>query len=72
MRIAKYKSTIVGIVAIALLGVSLAGAELDQALTDYKSGRYAEAAAGFQALVDRAPSYDYGFFMLGLSYFKLG
>jgi len=72
MRIAKHNSTIVLVVAIALLGVSLAGAELDQALTDYKSGKYAEAAAGFQALVDRAPSYDYGFFMLGLSYFKLG
>jgi len=72
MRIAKHKSTIVLVVAIALAGVSPAGAELEQALTDYKSGRYAEAAAGFQALVDRAPSYDYGYFMLGLSYFKLG
>jgi predicted Zn-dependent protease len=72
MRIAKQNSTIVLAVAIALMGVSLAGAELDQAMTDYKSGKYAEAAAGFQALVDRAPSYDYGYFMLGLSYFKLG
>ena len=72
MSIAKYKPMIVGVVAVALLGVTLAGAELDQAMTDFKAGKYAEAAAGFQALVDRAPSYDYGYFMLGLSYFKLG
>jgi tetratricopeptide (TPR) repeat protein len=72
MRLAKHKSTIVLAVAIALMGISLAGAELDQAMNDFKAGKYAEAAAGFQALVDRAPSYDYGYFMLGLSYFKLG
>lgn len=72
MRLAKHKSTIVLATAIALLGVSLAGAELDQAMNDFKAGKYPEAAAGFQALVDRAPNYDYGYFMLGLSYFKLG
>ena len=51
MRLAKHKSTIVLAVAIALMGISLAGAELDQAMNDFKAGKYAEAAAGFQALV---------------------
>jgi len=38
----------------------------------FKSGKYVEAAAEFQALVDGAPAYDYGYFMLGYSYVKLG
>jgi len=60
--------TLVAAVACA----SLAHAGLDEAMSDFKAGKYVEAAAGFQALVDRAPAYDYGHFMLGLSYFKLG
>lgn len=62
---------VVTVVAVVAWG-SLAHAGLDEAMNAFKAGKYVEAAAGFQALVDRAPSYDYGYFMLGLSYFKLG
>jgi tetratricopeptide (TPR) repeat protein len=62
----------VATLAAAVACGSLVHAGLDEAMNDFKAGRYVEAAAGFQALVNRAPSYDFGYFMLGLSYFKLG
>ena len=45
---------------------------LDQGVSHFKSGKYAEAAAEFQTLVDSSPGYDYGYFMLGLSLLKMG
>jgi len=51
MSIAKYKPMIVGVVAVALLGVTLAGAELDQAMTDFKAGKYAECGPVLKRLV---------------------
>lgn len=45
---------------------------LDQGMSHFKSGKYAEAAAEFQALVDGAPNYDYGYFMLGMSFLQMG
>lgn len=68
----KNKWFVVTALVVALSSGAVAHAELDQAMNDFKAGKHAEAAAGFQALVDRAPSYDYGYFMLGLSYFKMG
>lgn len=47
------------------------GAELQRALGYFKGGRYMEAAAEFQALVDRSPDYDYGSFMLGHCQLKM-
>ena len=45
---------------------------LNQGMSHFKSGKYAEAAAEFQALVDGAPNYDYGYFMLGMSFLQMG
>jgi len=61
----------------ALLAVALAPAvqandALNQGLSNFKAGKYAEAAAEFQNLVDGSPNYDYGYFMLGLSLLKMG
>ena len=37
-----------------------------------KSGKYLEAAAEFQSMVDQSPSYDFGFYMMGLSFLQMG
>lgn len=47
------------------------GADLQRALGYFKGGKYMEAAAEFQALVDRSPDYDYGSFMLGNCHLKM-
>ncbi|HEX4822705.1 MAG TPA: tetratricopeptide repeat protein [Candidatus Polarisedimenticolaceae bacterium] len=41
------------------------------AMSDFKAGRYLEAVTKFQALVDRSPDYDFGFFMLGHCMLKM-
>ena len=59
--------------SISLAGVAMAQEEAYQnGMNYFKAGKYVEAAAEFQALVDEAPAYDYGYFMLGNSFVKLG
>jgi len=56
-----------------LLGAAVwANDDLNQGLEYFKTGKYAEAAAKFQTMVDGSPNYDFGYFMLGLSYLQLG
>jgi len=47
-------------------------ADLERGMTYFKAGKYVEAAAEFQTLVDHSTGYDYGFFMLGNCFLKLG
>ena len=63
----------VGLAAILalILIAPMAQADFDQALDDFKRGKYAEAAAGFQEIVDQQPEYDYGHFLLGMSLLKM-
>lgn len=59
--------------AVSLTGIAMAQEEAFQnGMNYFKSGKYVEAAAEFQALVDEAPAYDYGYFMLGNSFMKMG
>ncbi len=61
------------VASIGLAGVAMAQEEAYQnGMNYFKAGKYVEAAAEFQALVDEAPAYDYGYFMLGNSFVKLG
>jgi len=60
------------LLALAFSPAVWANDSLDQGLSHFKSGKYAEAAAEFQTLVDGSPGYDYGYFMLGLSLLKMG
>jgi tetratricopeptide (TPR) repeat protein len=61
------------VAVLSLAGVAMAQEEAYQnGMNYFKSGKYVEAAAEFQALVDEAPAYDYGYFMLGNSFVKLG
>jgi len=61
--------------ALALLLVlpaaSVARADFEQAMNYFKSGKYVEAAAEFQTLVDNSPNYDSGYYMLGLSLLQM-
>jgi tetratricopeptide (TPR) repeat protein len=57
------------VTAITLAPVALA--DFDQALDSFKRGKYVEAAAGFQEIVDQQPEYDYGWFLLGMSFLKM-
>ena len=69
------RSRAVGYAMVAML-VLLAGpaslADLDQGMNYFKSGKFMEAAAEFQALVDQSPAYDFGFYMMGLSFLQMG
>lgn len=59
--------------SLLLAGAAMAQEEAYQnGMNYFKSGKYVEAAAEFQALVDDAPAYDYGYFMLGNSFVKMG
>jgi tetratricopeptide (TPR) repeat protein len=49
-----------------------ARADSEEAIADYKAGRYLEAAAEIQAVVDRSPGYAYGYFLLGHCLLKMG
>lgn len=60
-----------GLVAL-MCSVPATLADYERGLSAFKSGKYAEAAAEFQALVDQSPSYAFGYYMLGLSFFKMG
>jgi tetratricopeptide (TPR) repeat protein len=60
--------------ALALVtGVSSlpARADAEEALADFKAGRYLEAVAEIQVVVDRSPGYAYGHFLLGHCMLKM-
>jgi tetratricopeptide (TPR) repeat protein len=48
-----------------------ARADAQSAFADFKAGRYLEAAAAIQAVVDRSPGYAYGYFLLGHCMLKM-
>ncbi|NIM00635.1 MAG: tetratricopeptide repeat protein [Acidobacteria bacterium] len=57
--------------AAAITMAPVIGADFDQALDNFKRGKYVEAAADFQEIVDQQPEYDYGWFLLGMSFLKM-
>jgi len=75
MRSANRLTTIGMVAVMALVStvttVAFANAELDSAMNNFKSGKFLEAAAEFQSMVDQSPSYDFGFYMMGLSFLKM-
>ncbi len=58
------------VIATLLLAVPLARADYEQGMAYYKQGKYVEAASEFKAVLENAPEYDFGHFMLGVCYFK--
>lgn len=66
-----------GRASAVLLLASFAGAapparaDVQSAFADFKAGRYLEAAAEIQAVVDRSPGYAYGYFLLGHCMLKM-
>lgn len=58
-------------VAALLLFAGRASADADQAQAWFRAGRYLEAAAEYQSLVERSPGWHYGWFMLGQCLLKL-
>jgi len=46
-------------------------ADTDDAVAAFKAGRYLEAAAEIQSVVDRTPGYSYGYFLLGHCLLKM-
>lgn len=54
-----------------ILASAPAFADADQALRAFKAGKYVEASAMFQALVDESPSSAYGYYMLGNCFLKM-
>jgi tetratricopeptide (TPR) repeat protein len=57
---------------LLLLGTTGALAGFEEGMNYFKAGKYLEAVAEFQALVDESPEYDYGYFMLGVCQVKTG
>jgi tetratricopeptide (TPR) repeat protein len=60
------------LVAAFLGNVAWATDDLSLGLEYFKAGKYGEAAARFQIMVDSSPKYAFGYHMLGLSYLQLG
>lgn len=65
--------TLVATLAVAALVIvgGVARADLDAGMAKFKAKNYAEAAAEFQAIVDQSPSYDFGYFMIGVSFLQM-
>ena len=59
------------VLASALFAALPARAGADEALSEFKAGRYLEAAAEIQAVIDRSPGYAYGHFLLGHCMLKM-
>jgi tetratricopeptide (TPR) repeat protein len=66
--------TMTTVLAAILLALGATGtlAGFDEGMSYFKAGKYLEAVAEFQALVDESPDYDYGYFMLGVCQVKTG
>ena len=60
----------VALVVVLLQGAVLA-ADFEAGMNYFKAGKYVEAAAEFQAIVEESPDYDYGYFILGHSFLKM-
>ncbi|MCP3978176.1 MAG: tetratricopeptide repeat protein [bacterium] len=60
------------VLIVALLAATAASADFQEAMSNFKAGKYVEAAAEFQALVDQAPEYDSGYFMLAQCFLQMG
>lgn len=58
--------------AVGVLAATSARADLVSAMADFKAGRYLEAAAELQAIVDRSPGDAYGYFLLGHCALRMG
>jgi len=71
-RVSGRRTALVAALALVAGAAAWANEDLNQGLEYFKTGKYAEAAAKFQAMVDSSPSYDFGYYMLGLSYMQLG
>jgi tetratricopeptide (TPR) repeat protein len=70
-RISRLKGFVVLlVVGLVAQGAVLAG-DYEAGMNYFKAGKYVEAAAEFQAIVEAAPEYDYGYFMLGLSFLQM-
>jgi len=65
--------TRLAVVSALFLGASRvpAHADVDAALAAFKAGRYLEASAEVQAILDRSPGYAYGHFLLGHCMLKM-
>lgn len=64
--------TRVAAVALCVAAASVSAfADVQRAMDLYKGGKYLEAAAEFQMLVDRTPGYDFGHFMIGRSLLRV-
>jgi len=71
MRHDKYRFiTILAGLLVLLAGPALAQ-DFEQAMNYFKGGKFVEAAAEFQALVDQSPGYADGYHMLGLSFIQM-
>jgi len=64
-------SRLVPIVLLVLALSAPAWADFEQAMSYFKAGKYVEAAAEFQALVDESPGYADGYHLLGLSFLQM-
>lgn len=59
------------IVVLTALISSVSYADFESGLNYFKAGKYPEAAAEFQQIVNDSPDYHYGFYVLGLSQLKM-
>jgi len=71
-RCPRFLFLVAAALAVLVVAPRDALADFERGMTYFKAGKHVEAAAEFQALVDHSKGYDYGFFMLGNCFLKLG
>ncbi len=71
MKIAKHRRTWGLALVVSLVAVPATLADYQDGMNFFKAGKYAESAAEFQAIVDASPEYGFGYYMLGLSFWKM-
>ena len=68
---ARARTLTIAAAALTALLATPARADAQRAVSDFKAGRYLDAATEIQAVVDRDPGYAYGHFILGHCLLKM-
>lgn len=71
MKMSAKKAVLLVLASLLAVSGSTVFAGFEEGMNYFKSGKYVEAAAEFQAIVEASPEYDYGYYILGASFVKM-
>jgi len=71
MKLSAKNVVLVVLASLLVVSGTVVVAGFEEGMNYFKSGKYVEAAAEFQAIVEASPEYDYGYYILGASFVKM-